>query len=527
MMDSLLSKVTPPLLSFSKTATATSTAAEHEIFLTDPSQLEDLETWCHQQLKQQQQQNQQQQNQPRIHLRLAQRLFGPPRISLSWKQRCHLFQLMGSKIPNLTSITIHGTTMGQVISAELLSTGIPSTLISLTMETGLIFDEPSSVQKLATALQHHSHLQHLQLYNFLNHVRPIQVPPTWLLDPLLYALGTCPQLQTLELACLASFLEWKVPLLSCHAIQFLLTHTPYLKKLQFTNLGLTDAEFSTLAERIPPLSSLQQVLVNGNENTLLGLRRLVLQCLSLGSTITHLEVMNHVKLTEDLYDYIVWYTEQYSCPLQWFEVTFPLRLDPSLLRLQLRLHQLPLAQKYYSPLATTTSQLQVLAQVSDDPNCLYRLLQQQPNLLQGRSKKPTPLLPTKTTTTTLTNHHNMNHDDTIDDEEDGQLATNGCQTNVPPRHHSTTMWTWTVNTASSSTMSMGLVTIFLVVLLFVVVPGTGRPKKDHVHGRPCSMVDDKDPFLDWAEPIPSEDSFPWNHSNQQCLTATIYPNIVH
>lgn len=517
-MESLLSKVTSPL------STSLTTSTEYEIFLTDASQLDELEDWCRQQ--QQQNHQQQQQQHPPIHLRLAQRLFGPPRISLSWKQRCHLFQLLQSgKIPNLASITIHGTTMGQVISAELLSTGIPSSLCSLTMETGLIFDEPSSVQQLAHALHRHPQLQNLQLYNFLNHVRPIQVPPIWLLDPLLHALGTCPQLQTLELACLASFLEWKVPLLSSPAIQFFLTHTPHLRKLQWTNLGLTDVEFITMAEAIPHLTSLQQVVVNGNENTIVGLRRLVLSCLSLGSTITHLEVMNHVKLSEDLYDYIVWYTEQYSCPLQYFEVTFPLRIDPTLLRLQLRLHQLQLAQRYYSPNATTTTKLQVLGQVSDDPNCLFRLLQQQPNLIMGRSKPP---LPTTTTVTNKKNYHNHhhNHQDDIlsqsslllncDDHQHDETAAIASPTTIPPKCHCKAPWILPV---TSGIGRLNLLLVLLFVLFLSLVPRTD-PKNEDFQGSLLPRVEyEHVSILYRGDPNTSgDDSFPWNHSNQQCLT---------
>lgn len=480
------------LCSVSKVLTPSSLITEHEIYLTDPSQLDDFESWC--------QEKKHRQNRPSIHLRLAQRLFGPPRISLSWKQRCHLFQLLSSnQLPNLTTITFHGTTMGQVISAELLSTGIPSSLCTLTMDAGLIFDQPSSVQKLANSLHQHAHLQQLQLYNFLNHVRPIQVPPTWLLDPLLYALGTCPNLTTVELACLASFLEWKVPLLSSQAIQFILTHTPHLKRLQWTNLGLTDSEFSTMAETIPQLSSLQQVIVNGNENTIVGLRRLILQCLSLGSTITHLEVMNHVKLTEDLYDYVLWYTEQYSCPLQWFEVTFPLRIDPTLLRLQLRFHQLQLAQRYYSPLASTTIKLQVLGQVSNDPNCLFRLLQQQPNLLSERLT-PRKKVPRTTTTTECNsnnnsnknnknnNHHNINknhHDNTNslwsrDDDDNNNNGTTPArvfQTKTPHARDSETMWIFPATGRSST--SIGLLTVLLV--FFSLIPAAG-PSSQDFHG---------------------------------------------
>lgn len=522
-MDSLLSKVTP-----------SATITEHEIFLTDPSQLDDLEAWCnpnHNQVHQQQQQEQQPYHhpqQPLIHVRLAQRLFGPPRISLSWKQRCHLFQLL-KKLPNLASITIHGTTMGQVISAELLSTGIPSSLCSLTMDTGLIFDQPSSVEKLATALDHHPQLRQIQLYNFLNHVRPIQVPPTWLLDPLLHALGTCPHLHTVELACLASFLEWKVPLLSSSAIQFLMIHTPQLRRLQLTNLGLTDSEFITLAETIPLLShstpssssssscSLQELIVNGNENTIVGLRRLILQCLSLGSTITHLEVMNHVKLTEDLYDYIVWYTERYTCPLQCFEVTFPLRIDPTILRLQLRLHQLQLASRFYSPLATTTSQLQVLGQISDDPNCLFRLLQQQPHLVLQRSH------PSKLTMSTKNNHnHNHNHhDDTRPnsslhmsrDDNDGENDA----AKKRPKRSSQGKWILLPSTGGLPKSVGFLMTIILLVLVFVKL----LARSQDIYGSSTwTLRCDYDEDIAWGQPVRSDnDSFPWNNNNDTCLRA--------
>ncbi len=389
-MESLLSMV---LLMRSQDETP---VIPDEILFKDPTQLEALECLCHHKYP--------------IHLQLAQRLFGPPRISLSWKQRCHLFQLL-AKFDTLTALTIQGTTMGQVISSELLSTGIPSSLCSLTIQVGLIFDQLTSVEKLATAIKDHPNLQEIRLHNFLNHVRPFQEPHTRLLDSLVQSLSTCSKLKVVELSCLASFLEWRVPLISCNALQHLLsTPNTQIQRLQLTNLGLADQEFEIIAEIRP--ASLQQLILNANENTIVGLRRLLLKCLSIGSTITHLETMNHVKLTEDLYEYIVWYTERYTCPLQSLEVTFPLRIDPTVLRLQLRLHRLDLSSRFYSPKATLSTKLQVLGQVSDDPNGIFRLLREQPSLMEGsvnrsknvhpRSASPSSTFATATTTTTAT-----------------------------------------------------------------------------------------------------------------------------
>jgi hypothetical protein len=380
------------------------TKGPKEIFLRDPSDVDDLEqlyletslehntttTTTTKNKTRHGNHDREEEEEEELGIRLAQRLLGPPRISLSWKQRCDLFSLLG-KFDHLTSITIQGTTMGQVISAELLSTAIPSRLQVLNVEAGMILDELSSISKLQTALTSHTTIREIRLLHFLNHVRaPVLVPQARLLDPLVEALASCPQLQVLELSCLASFMEWKVPLVSSVALGKLLsprqeedsagTIFSQLHRLQLTNLRLEDAELETIASLRPP--NLQEILLNGNENTRVGLRHILFGCLSIGSNVTRLEIMNHVKIPQDLYQYVVWYTERYHCPLQYLQVTFPLSIDRTQLQLHLRLHRLDLARRFYSPqTATVASSVQVLAEVSDDPNCLFRLLQEKPSLL--------------------------------------------------------------------------------------------------------------------------------------------------
>lgn len=318
-----------------------------------------------------------------LRIRLSQKLFGPPRISLSWKERCNLFHQLG-KLDNLISLTLHGTTMGQVVSAELIALAIPPQLQVLRVEAGLIIDKVSSVCSLARAIHRHQSLRELYLMNFLNHVQPIYENEFALLDPVVRAAASVANLGVFELSSLASFMEWQTPLVSSKALASLLQRRKHLYRLELTNLGLKDAQFSIIAKQ--KNHRLREVFLNANENTINGMREIIYAFLCLGSKVSHLQVMNHVKLTEELFTYVVCYLERYYCPLREFYVTYPLRMDISPIQMYLRLHKLNLHRAYYSPnSATLSSCARVLAEVSDSPDCLYKLLKEKPQLMD-RSK---------------------------------------------------------------------------------------------------------------------------------------------
>lgn len=324
---------------------------------------------------------------------LAARLFGPPRVSLNWRDRCQLMRTL-QRMPGLTHLTFQGTVMGQVLSCQLVSQSLPPTLESLTIHAGLILDDMEGIQKLATVLHQLPNLRKLKCHNFLNHVRNHSIENTStemdyrLLNPMIRAVAKgCPQLHTLELSCLASFVEWNEPLLSSDAIHLLLENCRELKSLQLTHLNLSDTEVETLAEH--PSLRLAQLVVNANENTNKGLTRLIFGTCRIGSTISHLECMSHVKLTEELYEYLLWYTSPTrhpNCPLRHFQATLPLRLDPLLLQRKLRLQKLGLVRNFYNPTRSDAMACAtVLSRVADDPTCLYMLLQQRPTLVSTQS----------------------------------------------------------------------------------------------------------------------------------------------
>ena len=315
---------------------------------------------------------------------LAAGLFGPPRVSLDWKDRCNLMWTL-QRTPRLTHITFQGTTMGQVLSCDLLSQGFPPTLESLKVNAGLILDDTEGISKLAKALRQLPHLRDLCFFNFLNHVRvttSVAADSTKLMDPIVVALTEfCPNLRKLEFSCLASFMEWNEPFLSISALYRLLEKCSSLKHLELTHLNLGDGELGAISDHRS--SRLSRLILNANENSAKGLARVILGSCRIGSSITHLECINHVKLTEDMYDYLLWYTSlrHANCPLRHFQATLPLRLDHTLLQRQLRLQKLELVSHFYAPHISNSVASTILSRVADDPTCIYRLLQERPTML--------------------------------------------------------------------------------------------------------------------------------------------------
>lgn len=337
---------------------------------------------------------------------LSAKLFGPPRVSLNWKDRCYLMTTL-QRLPTLTQLVFQGTTMGQVISCDLLSRGLPPSLESLTVNAGLILDDAEGIKKLAKALRQLPHLRELRFLNFLNHVRvayPADVDSGRLLDPILTAVAEgCRSLCTLELSCLASFIEWQEPFLSATSLTKLFESCSALQQLELTHLNLSDVELEAIADHRS--ARLSRLVLNANENSSKGLARVIFGSCRIGSTISHLECINHVKLTEDMYDYLLWYTSlrQANCPLRRFQATLPLRLDPSLLQRQLRLQNLELDSRYYAPQISATVASVTLSRVADDPTCLYKLLRELPTIVSpggwghhGRTTKTKPPLSTGT-----------------------------------------------------------------------------------------------------------------------------------
>lgn len=324
----------------------------------------------------------------RIGVVLAARLFGTPRVSLDWKDRCNLMKTL-QRIPRLIHITFQGTTMGQVLSCDLLSRAFPSTLESLVVNAGLILDNAEGVRKLAKSVGQLPNLRELRLLNFLNHVKvtnSVQEDPSRFLDPILEALAECcPLLEKLELSCLASFDEWKEAFLSTKALITLFDNCSLLHHLELTHLNLGDMELEAIAKHRP--SRLFRLVLNANENSVKGLARIVLDSCRIGSTISYLECISHVKLTEEVYDYLLWYTSlrNSACPLRHFQATLPLRLDPTLLQRQLRLQNLELVSRYYAPDISNFAASMVLSRVADDPTCLYQLLKSRPTIIDSRN----------------------------------------------------------------------------------------------------------------------------------------------
>jgi hypothetical protein len=176
-------------------------------------------------------------------------------------------------------------------------------------------------------------------------------------------------------------MEWNEPFLSTTSITALLEKCSSLTQLELTHLNLSDVELESIADHRS--SRLSRLVLNANENSSRGLARIIFVSCRIGSTITHLACINHVKLTEDMYGYLLWYTSlrHANCPLRHFQATLPLRLDPSLLQRQIRLQNLDLVTHYYAPHISATMASEVLSRVADDPTCLYRLLLERPAII--------------------------------------------------------------------------------------------------------------------------------------------------
>lgn len=313
-------------------------------------------------------------------IRISKRLFGTPSVSLVWKRRRRLLQDLGH-LDRLTTLVIQGTMMGQVISAECLALAVSNQhLRVIQIDAGLIFDEVSSVCAMAEALNNHQHLREVRLTNFLNHVRPIEESSIYLLDPLVQALASIPTLRVLDLVCLATFVKWpKNNLISTSAMRSMLSSLAKLQRLNLTNLSLEDDQFEIIADTNTYRTDMKEMILNANENTQHGLRRIVDALDSMPSLI-RLEVANHVKLDTDTEAALLGHLQKYACRLQYFMCTYSIRQDRRRIDMYLQLHRLDLIHRYYPPTTSPEGCVQVLSETNNNLDCLYSLLRENPNL---------------------------------------------------------------------------------------------------------------------------------------------------
>jgi hypothetical protein len=315
-------------------------------------------------------------------IRIAQRLFGPPSMSLTcMEQTTNSLSTVGELRTFHDLNILKGTIMGQVFPAKTvaMAAGAPNLQI-LRIKSGLIFDSATSVYQLAAAVLDHEHLREIYLLQFLNHVRRLdgEFTPS-LLDPLMYALSTIAPLETVELSCLASFVAWKKPLLSTHCLSEFLSHR-HLLLFNLSNLGLEDEQFGAIVDTCQK-SCPKELILNANDNTRYGLRKLM-DLLPLG--LVRLEAMNDAKMDAETFEILHGHLRLHSNQLQYFQCTNSISTQQryhTTIDMYLKLHRLDLEQRYYHPrLATPKECIQVLSEVDSNIDCLYTLLREKPSL---------------------------------------------------------------------------------------------------------------------------------------------------
>mmetsp|Transcript_23438 Transcript_23438/g.57636 ORF Transcript_23438/g.57636 Transcript_23438/m.57636 type:complete len:524 (-) Transcript_23438:167-1738(-) len=309
-------------------------------------------------------------------IRLADKLFGPPQWTLRWNQRRSLFQQLGN-LENLTTLVVHGTIMGQVIPGHSLALSISApNLRILKVEGGIVLDSITYIVDMAEAVRNHKSLQEFSFLNFLNHIIPVD--SLFLLDPLLGALCTIPNMTKLQLRCFSSFMHWDTSFASSPALRRLLRSTKCLRHLELTNLGLDDDQMQVIASNTQP--ELRELILNANGNTKHGLNS-VLE--GIQPHWTKLEVANDVKFNKESFDILYDHLRSYSNGLQYFACTYPLGMEDSKrsINLQLELHRMNLNTRYYSPLVSPCQRVQLLSEVTEASNELdfvYTLLREEP-----------------------------------------------------------------------------------------------------------------------------------------------------
>jgi hypothetical protein len=311
-------------------------------------------------------------------VRISERFFGPPgsMMSPSWKQRVRLMKRLGS-LCDLEELVIEGTVMGQVIPGETLGLAIPSQLKRLQVDFGLILDDMYSAKMIARALDGHKHLTELKIFNFANHATD-QGDHEALLDPVVMALSSIPTLQTVELSCLASFTRWDRSYIR-EEFLFALFSLPRLRRANLTNLGLEDSHFSAISSNIGVKGPLQQLLLNGNYNSLHGLETMV-RLLESNRSLVILELENNVKMTDAVFDLLRRNLEQ-NTVLHSFSCTYKVRSShQSAIDCFLKMNRLGLREAFFDPMAKSDKCVHILAQVNNDADCLLYLLREKPSI---------------------------------------------------------------------------------------------------------------------------------------------------
>jgi hypothetical protein len=310
-------------------------------------------------------------------VRISERFFGPPgSMSPSWKQRMTLMKRLGS-LGDLEELVIEGTIMGQVIPGETLGLAIPSQLKRLQVDFGLILDDMHSAKMIARALNGHTHLTELKIFNFANHATD-QGDHVALLDPVVMALSSIPTLQTVELSCLASFTRWDRSYIREESLSALFS-LPKLKRANLTNLGLEDSHFSAISSNIGHKGPLQQLLLNGNYNSLHGLETMV-RLLESNRSLAILELENDVKMTDAVFDLLRRNLEQ-NLVLHSFSCTYKVKSShQSAIDCFLQMNRLGLREAFFDPMTTSDKCVRILAQVNNDADCLLYLLREKPSI---------------------------------------------------------------------------------------------------------------------------------------------------
>ena len=217
----------------------------------------------------------------------------------------------------------------------------------------------------------------LKIFNFANHAAD-QGDHDALLDPIVMALSSIPTLQTVELSCLASFTRWDRSYIREESLSALFT-LPKLKRANLTNLGLEDSHFSAISSSIGLEGPLQQLLLNGNYNSLLGLETMV-RLLESHRSLVILELENDVTMTDAVFDLLRRNLEQ-NTVLRSFSCTYKVSSShQNAINFFLQMNQLGLREDFFDPMATSDKCVRILAQVNNDSDFLLYLLREKPSI---------------------------------------------------------------------------------------------------------------------------------------------------
>ena len=313
-------------------------------------------------------------------IRITPAFFGTPGCSYAptWPQRTYFMMSIGSKMEHVEDVILEGTSMGQVIPAETLAEAICPNLKRLVAESGIIFDDQHSVDRLAQKLRKNMRLEEFVLKDFENHVTDTHDNEFYLLDPIILALSKIKTLKRIDLSCLASYIPWKSSYISDVALQQLF-RLPNLQSLDLSNLRLSDTQFEIIAQHEREKRQLKRLVLNLNYNSIDGLKSIV-ELIGSSSPLQHLEVQNDILLSENLYWAVMERLESNSALCELKCATREVYHSPGSIDSFLLLNRTGLREDFFDQKASHQRCVEILDQVRSDVNCIYYLLRERPTL---------------------------------------------------------------------------------------------------------------------------------------------------